>query len=78
MVRPDKFGGIKRKLEPLTDKVLFGIDSAKDAAKKVRDVAGGLTRPIGSVGRSVVEELRKPQRQDYNLLKVFLEQLEMH
>ena len=59
MVRPDKFGGIKRKLEPLTDKVLFGIDSAKDAAKKVRDVAGGLARPIGSVGRSVVEGVEK-------------------
>ena len=55
LVRPDRFGGIKRRLEPLTDRVLFGIDSAKDAAKKVRDVAGGLTRPIGSVGRSVVE-----------------------
>ena len=27
LVRPDRFGGIKRRLEPLTDRVLFGIDS---------------------------------------------------
>lgn len=62
LVRPDRFGGIKRRLEPLTDRVLFGIDSAKDAAKKVRDVAGGLTRPIGSVGRSVVEGVEETSK----------------
>ena len=59
LVRPNNLVSIKRKLEPLTDEVLFRIDSAKDAAKKVRDVAGGLTRPIGSVGRSVVEGVEK-------------------
>ncbi|MFB3854429.1 MAG: hypothetical protein ACE148_11470 [Vicinamibacterales bacterium] len=70
---------LTRELGKLKDASKAAKDAAEEAAKKVRDAQGRLTRPLGragSVGREVAGSTSRPTELQMRTLQAALEQLE--